>query len=68
MSYKHNETVAEPATHSQSPSVSEPFHSQPFSPCTVLPHLSHIDLVPVFKMDDSVNFLWSVPKYKRLVR
>lgn len=68
MSYKHNETVAEPATHSQSPCVFQPFHCQPLSLCSLLPPLSPIDSVSFFKMDDSINFLWSEPKCKRLRR
>lgn len=66
MSYKNTEIVEEHATHSKSPFVSKPFHSQMLSPTSVLPHLLCNDSMPVFMMDESINFILSVLNYKRL--
>lgn len=57
MSYKHNEMVAERATHSRLQTLA---HSDP-SVLSSSP-LSRIDSLPLFGMDDSIHFLWSPPK------
>lgn len=66
MSYKNNEIATDHATHSRSPCVSKPFHSQLLSPSSVLPHLLHNDSMSVFMMDESINFLFICTKVQKI--